>query len=228
MSTNDFVNRVLTGRSDNWLASLKYKIPKKCPHCNFPNMPTYQDFKLFKYTKDKMLQLISWKCTNCFRIYITGHTRSTSYSDKESEFVLIYPSIKNKEFSNYINDLSPRFIDIYKEASYSENNGHLTSAGIAYRLALEILIKDYAIKELNKDPEEVANKKLYKAIEEYLPNTDFQKVADVIRLKGNDYTHFKEKFDQVDFETMKDYFNIFIDLVDVQLKINNPPIGNRQ
>lgn len=227
MSDDKLVNRKFNS-TESWLSGLEYQIPKNCPHCNFSNMPTKVDNKVFTFNNKKMLQLISWKCTNCFEIYITSHLRASSYNEKKSEFVFVYPSMHSRSFSDKIEKLSPRFIEIYKEAAYSEHAGHFSSAGIAYRLALEILIKDYAIQELGKDAEEVARKKLYTAIEEYLPNTNFQKVADVIRLKGNDYTHFKEKFDEVTFDTMKDYFNIFIDLIDVQLKIKHPPIGNRE
>lgn len=227
MSEDKLVNRKLKS-PDTWLSDLEYQIPKNCPHCNYSNMPTIFGNKLFDFNKNKKMVVIGWKCTNCFEKYITSHSRSNSSNEKNTEFLFIYPSLKSRKFSNNIEKLSPKFIEIYTEAAYSEHAGHYSSAGIAYRLALEILIKDYAIQELDKDKDEVSKKKLYSAIEEYLPNTNFQKVADVIRLKGNDYTHFKEKFDEVTFDTMKDYFNIFIDLIDVQLKIKHPPIGNRE
>lgn len=226
---SDFISRTWPNNTGNSaLSNLTYSIPKKCPICGVPNAPTYVETRTLPYTGDLIVQVFSWKCTNCYKRYITGHTRkSVNATDKTSDFLFIYPELQPREFSDLINDLSPRFVDIYKEAAFSETHGNFSSAGIAYRLSIEILVKDYAIKELGKSEKEVAEKKLFKAIEDYLPDTDVQSVADVIRLKGNDYTHFKEKYRDVDFSVMKDYFNIFIDLIEVQLKIKHPPIGNR-
>lgn len=224
---DNFTSRKWGNTSNSLTAYMEVTLPKQCPVCGIANSPVLVSHSAVKYFENSLLQTNSWKCTNCSNIYVTGHTRKDE-TDKNLKFLFVYPSPTPREFSELIQNLSPRFIEIFKEAYYSENSGHLSSAGIAYRLALEILIKDYAIVELDKDEEEVTAKKLYAAIEEYLPNVDFQRVADVIRLKGNDYTHFKEKYDQVDFSMFKDYLNIFIDLIEVQLKINHPPIGHRE
>lgn len=224
---DNFITRKwgVTNSSDT--SEMKVTLPKQCPICGVANSPTLVNTSMVSYYNEEKLQTISWRCTNCSGKYVTGHTRKDQ-KDKNLNFLFIYPSPTPRDFSKLISNLSPRFIEIYKEAYYSETAGFLTSAGISYRLALEILIKDYAIAELHKNEDEVTKKKLYAAIEDYLPNIDFQKVADVIRLKGNDYTHFKEKYDQVDFSMFKDYLNIFIDLIEVQLKINHPPIGHRE
>lgn len=225
--TDGFTTRKWGSTGNSLTSYIEVTLPKNCPICGVANSPTLIGTDIVDYYGNEKLQTISWKCTNCFNKYVTGHTRK-DLDNKKLNFLFIYPSPTPREFSELIKNLSPRFIDIYKEGYYCENAGFLTSAGISYRLALEILIKDYAIVELQKDEKEVTSKKLYAAIEDYLPNVDFQRVADVIRLKGNDYTHFKEKYDQVDFVMFKDYLNIFIDLVEVQLKINHPPIGHRE
>ncbi|MFZ8764768.1 DUF4145 domain-containing protein [Enterococcus diestrammenae] len=225
--TDDFVTRKWSTTTTSITSNMEVTIPKNCPICGVANSPTMIGCDIVDYYNNEKLQTISWKCTNCFNKYVTGHTRK-DINDKKLHYLYIYPSPTPRDFSELIKNLSPRFVEIYKEGYYSESAGFLTSAGIAYRLALEILIKDYAIAELHKNEDEVTRKKLYAAIEDYLPNVDFQRVADVIRLKGNDYTHFKEKYDQVDFTMFKDYLNIFIDLIEVQLKINHPPIGHRE
>lgn len=227
MEHDEFITRTYGGYNDSSLNGIHYSIPKCCPICGIANAPVRNSHTSISYTQSLTLQIFNWKCTNCGNKYVTGHTRE-SWADKNLKFLFIFPSSQPRSFSEKISTLSPRFIQIYKEAYYSEIAGHLSSAGIAYRLALEILIKDYAIVELHKEEKEVVDKKLYAAIENYLPDVNFQKVADVIRLKGNDYTHFKEKYDQVDFTMFKDYLNIFIDLIEVQLKINHPPIGHRE
>lgn len=207
---------------DTGLNGLKYNIPKSCPHCHFANQPIKNSHVLSKYDGG-YLQLFSWKCTQCSEDYVTGHTRKDT-NDKSSQFLFIYPTLQPKEFSDFINNLSPRFVDIYKEANWSEQNGNLTVAGMGYRLALEILVKDYAIKEKEIPEDEASKKSLFNAIEDYLPHAEHIIAADVVRLKGNDYAHYKEKLESVEFSEMKFYLDTLIDLINVQLKLKYPPV----
>ena len=93
---------------------------------------------------------------------------------------------------------------------------------------MEILIKDYAIKCLEMDSKKVSKMHLYDAIEEYLPNYDYKAVADVVRILGNDTTHYEQKYEEMDFSVLKQYLDIFINLIDVQLKMKNPPVKRKE
>lgn len=219
---SQMISREYNNQTDAWLSGLKYSIPTTCPHCNFANKPTRNSQNLFDYDGG-YLQVFSWKCTQCQKNYVTGHTRTGSI-DKNSNFLFIFPEPQPKEFSSFINDLSPRFVEIYREANESEQHGNLTIAGMGYRLALEILIKDYAIIENQVPENEASNKTLFNAIKEYLPNAEQIIAADVVRLKGNDYVHYKEKLGDVEFADMKFYLDTLIDLINVQLRLKHPPV----
>lgn len=223
MSTQKMTKRVYSKNNETWTSELEFTRPINCPHCSFANSPTLNSNQVLQYDKG-YLQVFSWKCTHCSESYVTGHTRKDT-ADKFSEFLFIFPSLKNKQFSSLLEDLSPRFIQIYNEASTSEQAGHITLAGIGYRLSLEILVKDFAIIELEKDEDEVSKKTLFNAISEYLPNTDHIVSADVVRIKGNDYAHYKEKYTDLEFEDMKFYLDTLIDLINVQLRLKHPPVS---
>lgn len=100
-------------------------------------------------------------------------------------------------------------------------------AGMGYRKSLEYLVKDYAITELKKPEQEVSKKKLYNAIEEYLPNNMLINAADVVRILGNDKTHFQEKFQEYDVEVIKEYLDILIDQITILLKLSHPPVSRQ-
>ena len=117
------------------------------------------------------------------------------------------------------------FIDMYNQALQSEFNKNLELAAIGYRSALEILVKDYAIKELGQNPKEVISKKLCPAIGAYLNQEDLVKTADVVRILGNDYTHYERKYPQHDFELLKGYMEIFLKQIEVQYMIKHPPVS---
>ena len=88
-----------------------------------------------------------------------------------------------------------------------------------------MLIKDYAIKILGEKKENVIKYKLYKAIELYLKDVDMSNCADVVRILGNDNTHYERDYENIDFDVLKQYLNIFIEMIEVQIKIKNPPVS---
>ena len=124
-----------------------------------------------------------------------------------------------------LSSISERFINMYNQALQAEFVDNIELAAIGYRSALEILVKDYAINELGKDSDEVSKKSLCNAIGEYLNQQDLVATADVIRILGNDYTHYKRKFPEHDFDLLKGYMNIFLKQIEVQYMISHPPVS---
>ena len=51
------------------------------------------------------------------------------------------------------------------------------------------------------------------------------KCADVVRILGNDNTHYERDYESIDFKVLKQYLNIFIEMIEVQIKIKNPPVS---
>ena len=77
---------------------------------------------------------------------------------------------------------------------------------------------------LKRDRDEVIGKTLYSAIGDYFEETSFVSSADVVRILGNDYAHYDRKYPQLDFEILKRYMLIFINLVETKLLISHPPV----
>ena len=47
----------------------------------------------------------------------------------------------------------------------------------------------------------------------------------VVRILGNDNTHYERDYENIDFDVLKQYLNIFIEMIEVQIKIKNPPVS---
>lgn len=88
-----------------------------------------------------------------------------------------------------------------------------------------MLIKDFAINILKEKKEEVVKIKLYGAIEKYLPDVDMSNCADVVRILGNDNTHYERDYENIDFNVLKQYLDIFIEMIEVKIKVKNPPVS---
>ncbi|MBE6152393.1 MAG: DUF4145 domain-containing protein [Firmicutes bacterium] len=208
--------------ANSYLRDKKYNKVSTCPYCGFTVDAIQESLQLFNITDGKIMD-ITYKCTSCDKIFHVCYKKL----NKEERFepFSIFPSFKGRNFSEHITGVSSRFVKLYNQAYKAEYDGNYELAGCGYRNALEILIKDYAIKVLEESPEEVVKCKLYNAIKLYLPDVDMGKCADVVRILGNDNTHYERDYENIDFQVLKQYLNIFIDMIDVKIKIKNPPVS---
>lgn len=199
---------------------IRHLRPTICPHCGMSISP--RSINCAHTSMNNIaLAIIVFDCTYpmCEKQFFCVYTKK---DDEIYDLLTIYPSMKSKVFDPLIQDISPKFVQQYNEAYDAEQLNHLDLASCGYRNALETLIKDYAIKCLNKTYEEVCSKKLYGAIETYVP--DLKVAADVVRILGNDRTHYEQKYD-IDFEQLKYYMDIFEYLILAKLKMLNPPVS---
>lgn len=193
-----------------------------CPYCGIGTDATRTDIKGL-YITNGTIAYATYKCTSCDKIFHVSYVKLET--DEIFKPYSIYPNFQGRNFSEEISNVSPRFIKLYNQAYKAEYDNNLELAGCGYRNALEVLIKDFAINILNEKKEEVVKVKLYGAIEKYLPDVDMSNCADVVRILGNDNTHYERDYENIDFNVLKQYLNIFIEMIEVKIKIKNPPVS---
>ena len=197
-----YKERTFTNTSFTDLNNKKLFKVMTCPYCGIGTDGTRIDVKAFAIANG-IIADVTYKCTSCDKIF------HVSYKKMENEEIFVpysvFPNFQGKEFSDEIQSVSPRFIKLYNQAYKAEYDTNYELAGCGYRNALEVLIKDYAI-------------------ELYLKDVDMSKCADVVRILGNDNTHYERDYENIDFSILKQYLNIFIEMIEVQIKVKNPPV----
>ena len=200
----------------------EFQKPSTCPYCGINNDPivtnTHSD--AIDKTVTKAIFMV-FECTSCEKRFFATYT----LKDHVSEFCYTFPMPATEFQSDEISKLSPRFVETYNQCLRAENINDLNISAIGMRSALEILVKDYAINELNEPKENVVSKSLCQAISDYLKEDDLIKPADVVRILGNDHTHYERKYPEHDYKLLKSYMDIFINLIETKLKINHPPVA---
>lgn len=205
-----------------------YEKPSTCPFCGIETDATVISVTQIVHRKDSTLFVVSCQCTHCENRFVALYERVKTTDKDGLEYIEVLPRPKGKALPACLSTISPRFEDAHSEAEGAETFGFTNLAAIGYRRALEILIKDFAIVELGKSEEEVASKKLEVAIATYLQQEQLMNTADVVRILGNDHTHYKEKYPEHDFSLLKHYYDIFLRLVVTQYEINHPPVKRQQ
>lgn len=199
-----------------------FRKPAICPYCKIGTDAPYT-YKQAHSFNNHFLFFAICTCTACSKYFSFIYEH---YPEKELSYPVVYPPMSFTPYENKtLSEISPRFIDMYNQSLESEYNGHIELAAIGFRSSLEFLVKDFAIKELNKPFDEVSNKKLFDAISLYLKQEDLIKTADVVRILGNDYTHYKRKYPEHDFLLLKGYMDIFLRQIELEYMVKHPPVS---
>ena len=196
--------------------------PRFCPICRTPQEGTRLDSKLFRTENRKLYGVVAYTCNSCGKRYLVNYNLDTS--TKTAAFGAFYPTFTATYENESLAEFSPRFVELYNQALRSELAGDIDLAATGYRHALECLVKDYAINRLEKDHDEVCRKSLCQAIGDYF-DSDMVVSADVVRILGNDYTHYERRYPDLDFTVLKKYMEILIHLIETKELNNNPPVS---
>lgn len=99
--------------------------------------------------------------------------------------------------------VSPRFIEIYRQAEQAAQLGLMELVGMGYRKALEFLIKDYLIAEQPATQIAVEKATLGQCIDNYVQDPRIQKAAKHASWLGNDETHYQRRNATGDLDDLK-------------------------
>lgn len=221
-NTMDFINQQVYNNG----SYINLQIPKFCPQCGAVNNPVTNILSRQNVKTSNESELIisaSHYCNACNKAHFTIQIESSggSYLAKT-----VYPETQPSLLPEEIHRLSPRFVKIYGDSESAEQRGATELAGTGYRSALEILIKDYALKYIETDKEQVAKLSLSSAIEKYFSGDSFN-AAEVVRILGNDYTHWVQQYD-FNLSQLKAYLDIFVGYIKMQVMLKDPIVSKRK
>lgn len=207
------------------LKSLSKKVemeyPNICPKCNSKISP---DYRYDYLNSDINIVTVFYTCPFCnygFISYyeLTGNTISKNgYQYEILNYIDSFPKeFRNKEFSEYINNLSPSFCEIYNQSLKAENDGLNQISGMGYRKSLEFLIKDYCVKNHQKDEDKIKSMQLSQVINEYVEGAKLKSLAKASTWLGNDETHYVRKFENKDINDLKKFIDASVSYIEYEM-----------
>lgn len=217
-------NSIDIDQDGSYNISSDIEIPTLCPLCLVSNNPITELMGFKKLNSSCTICAYSHECTSCHEYHFTLQ----KYVQKRNFGVMmIYPDVNNKKFDNVISKTSEKFISIYQQAEFAESHNCYELAGMGYRAALEVLIKDYALNVLHDNKQDIEKLTLNSAIEHYFKGKDSEInniAANVVRINGNNFVHWNkpEDFNSKDaLDTLKEYFDIFVKVITIKIKTKN-------
>ncbi|ERM20331.1 DUF4145 domain-containing protein [Brevibacillus laterosporus] len=193
-------------------STITYKEPNQCWYCHNFIDPTI----IYSHVFDNMIApgkshklkgaASLLQCPSCSLIFLGVYELKETGMPQNFNGALIYsaPKLQPKiNFPETINDISPNFIEIYKQSLQAEKDNLNQIAGMGYRKALEFLIKDYLTYKHPDKEEKIKKQTLSECIKTHIEDKYLNSALLAAVWIGNDETHYIKKHTDKDVNNIK-------------------------
>lgn len=203
--------------------SFEFPVENCCPHCGIYNEPIKIKV-LTNIRGEEPLKIfaIIFKTTCCHRYFVSFYV---CHDVNNIKHIFTYPSVKPEVLPQELADVSPDFVKIFNQSKAAADLGHSELACIGYRTSIEFLLKDFLIKIRKHDKEKISKMKLADVISLF-EEKEIRISADVVRILGNDKTHYLERYN-FDIQEVKTYLSILLNSVLAEIRLANPPVKRK-
>ena len=198
------------------------RIPDQCPHCGKIVVPNF--LSCFGNASDdgyRVTITAFWSCTGCADVFATCYR---PHIDNYRDDILcdwieevIPPIMETVSVPDEVKAVSPRFKEIFEQSVIAKQQGLTDLAGMGFRKALEVLVKDSLVFTNVKTQEQVDELNLHDAINSFKANPQLIKAALQAKFIGNDYAHYKAKYTGYDIDGLKKLIDITVHWVCMEI-----------
>ena len=202
-------------------ADFEVDVPDVCPRCNLGIDAKIVSSYFFDNSNHSGIVTLTLFCPRCKTFfYCDCVVHGLDWPEPELWGTMISPTSKKlTDFSAEINGLSPEFVSIYHQAESAENAGLDKVCGMAYRKALEFLVKDYAIHLHPDDADTIKAIPLSNCISDHIDNPKIQTLSKASAWIGNDETHYVRKHETYSVAELKSFIHAIVTFIDANLAV---------
>lgn len=201
--------------------NLEIEYPSVCPMCHKSGDPSYLSSYYIDDEHTSPNLFVHFFCHNCEKTFLGNYHIRRYYDITDLRgFEPVY-NVEEREFPKHIKDLSPDFCSIYNQAYASQQYRLNDISGMAYRKALEFLVKDYAIFLHPDDKEAIIKAPLSQCINNYIDNGKIKHLAMASAWIGNDETHYERKQQEYNVDDLIEFINAIVSFIDFDISAMN-------
>lgn len=202
-----------------------FQIPDECPRCHFAITPKELTFGGYTNNNGEHFASGLYLCKHCYQTFLTLYKCTINNSSKggfcgfTSRLLYLGPeSPHDCECPDDVKTVFPRFYAIYNQAHKADSLGLDEIAGMGYRKAVEILVKDYCLQVLTDDrkKESIPSMPLAQCIK-LIPYERIKTLALGSAWLGNDETHYERKHTDRDLDDLKRFVKALVFFVSADL-----------
>lgn len=186
------------------------RLPDLCPVCQTAMLITGPTGKLVVDAHGNLqvpFICVSQTCTALFIAYYRPVGGEHFQSDG------FCPTLPVTRTFGEVEEISPRFAEIYNQSISAESHGLTEICGMGLRKALEFLIKDYVISQ-GAERSAIEPMSLGKCIAEHVEDARIVACARRAAWLGNDETHYLRKWEERNVEDLKTLVSLTVNWIE--------------
>ena len=215
------------GNWDRWQDNLYFPrvIDISCPHCR-KELVTFTTSE--RWNNNRFFWFSTSACPACketvlFWMFIRG-PRNNPDSAKEATDIYMDPDpVPTIGYDKRIDEISPKFGIIYRQATQAEMLGLAELVGIGYRKAIEFLLKDWAISEHPDERDKIAKMNLMDCVKNYIQDPSLKNGFARVVWLGNDETHYERVWKDKDIDDLKRLLKASLHKLNCELELKSLP-----
>lgn len=183
------------------------RLPPVCPWCKRSIRPAFKALNEINSSGMEQTFHTFFQCSaeECLKGIIAIYARTGGMYTLEET----YPKLPNPpSVDDEIGEISPNFVEIYKQAGIADSTDLDQIAGVGYRKALEFLVKDYCCHKQPEKEDEIKRATLSQVISKYVENSNVKACSVRAAWLGNDETHYIRKWEDKDISDLKMLINL--------------------
>lgn len=207
-------------------------IEDKCLQCNQIITPEVINLYTFDSETSSNLNIgVLLFCQNCKHFFVREYNAYScgNHFEVKNEITKPYDLECNIHVSENINEISPRFKEIYSQSAKAESCNLYEICGPGYRKALEFLIRDFAKYILPEKEQSIDNtSQIGRVIDNFYNEESFPELKPIIHVLkplikiasyvGNDETHYIRKWKNKDINDLKQYIESAKSIIDAYVE----------
>lgn len=184
----------------------------QCPYCFNYSMNQIQ---YIEANVERNMIATVYECLSCFRFYFSIHYYPAGMY-KCIPNVSVYPTLQApSDIAIDFQSIYPRFYSLYNQAIQAEQYNLIDIAGMGFRKALEILVKDFCIEKFPNEIDRITKEPLSQSIDR-INNPQIADMAKAASWLGNDQTHYHQKHPDYNLQDMKNFIHGLIHLIELE------------
>lgn len=189
-----------------------------CPRCGAGILPVVLSSRIFSISNDGASNcgVAVYLCKLCRRSFYAEYDFSLNGIESTNPITIAPITPPRRDFGQMVTDVSPKFVETYYQAAAAETYELSEIAGMAYRRALEFLVKDYLIHTITDQREDIERKPLGQCIN-LIDNKKLKACASRATWLGNDFTHYQRRFDEFEIDDLKGFIEATLHWISMEL-----------
>lgn len=194
--------------------------PDTCPLCHRGIQPAQLSITSYNGSDASDVNVvITYLCKACMRPFVCYYNVVNHHSNPwECHLLLSGPRLPAPvSVGDDIKQLSSGYAKFYEQAAQAEAYNLVDLAGMGYRKALEILIKDFCMSSHPEDADSIKSMPLAQCINKYIESTKLKALALRTAWLGNDYAHYTRLFNEYELADLKVFLTATVNWIQSEL-----------